>query len=70
MRQLDLHLQHIAEQLIVPRCPAQSCRRLIPDIEADTVLQVPIVAPTCMPTHVHAAAPSHSSCARDRTGEG
>ena len=45
---LDPHLQHIAEQLILPRCP--SCRRLIPDIEAATVLQVPIVAPTCQLT--------------------
>jgi hypothetical protein len=56
--QLDPHLQHIAEQLIQPRCPAQSCRRFIPDFDTDAVLQVPHAAPHCLPTHVHAAAPS------------
>ncbi len=56
--QLDRHLQHIADQLILPRCPVQSCLRFIPDVEASTALQVPIVAPTCVPSHVHAAAPS------------
>jgi hypothetical protein len=37
---LDPHLQHIAEQLILHRCPAQSCRRFIPDFEACAGLQV------------------------------
>jgi len=32
--ELESHVQHIAEQLILPRCPAQSCRRFIPDFEA------------------------------------
>ena len=37
---LDPHLQHIAEQLILPRCPTQSCRRFIPDFESCAGLQV------------------------------
>jgi hypothetical protein len=49
---LDPHLQHIADQLILPRCPTQSCRRFIPDFEACAGLQV-------RPTHVHANATSH-----------
>jgi len=55
---LDPHLQHIAEQLILPRCPAQSCRRFIPDFEACAGLQVRLIAPGCVPTHMHATAPS------------
>ncbi len=37
---LDPHLHHIADQLILPRCPTQSCRRFIPDFEACAGLQV------------------------------
>jgi hypothetical protein len=45
---LDPHLQHIADQLILPRCPTQSCRRFIPDFEACAGLQVrPLM---CMPS--------------------
>jgi hypothetical protein len=55
---LEPHLQHIAEQLILPRCPAQTCRRYIPDFEACAGLQVRLIAPGCLPTHAHATATS------------
>ena len=37
---LDPHVKHIADQLILPRCPTQSCGRFIPDFEACAGLQV------------------------------
>ena len=53
---LDPHLQHIAEQLILPRCPAQSCRRFIPDFEACAGLQVRLDATRDADGEVRAAA--------------
>ncbi len=60
---VEPHTQHIAEQLILPRCPTQSCRRFIPDFEACAGLQVRLIAPGCLPTHAHATAISaHQPC--------
>jgi serine/threonine protein kinase len=44
---LDPHVKHIADQLILPRCPTLTCRRFIPDFEACAALQVPPLAPLC-----------------------
>ena len=41
---LDPHLKHIAEELILPRCPTQSCRRHIAAFEACAALQVTLFA--------------------------
>jgi hypothetical protein len=43
---LDPHLKHIAEELILPRCPTQSCRRHIAAFDACAGLQVALFA-TC-----------------------
>jgi serine/threonine protein kinase len=40
----DPHLKHIAEQLILPRCPTQSCRRHIAAFDACAGLQVALFA--------------------------
>jgi hypothetical protein len=37
---LDPHMKHISDELILPRCPKQSCRRFIPDFEGCAALQV------------------------------
>jgi hypothetical protein len=61
---MDPHLQHIAEQLILPCCPTQSCRRFIPDFDECAALQVPLNAFCYVPMHVHANASyfSQPSC--------
>ena len=41
---LDPHLKHIAEELILPRCPTQSCRRHIAAFDACAGLQVALFA--------------------------
>ena len=51
---LDPHLKHIADQLILPRCPTQSCRRFIPDFEACAGLQVRLRASGCVLARAHA----------------
>ena len=53
---LDPHLQHIADQLILPRCPAQSCRRFIPDFDSCAGLQVPNAAPNFAPLRANSRA--------------
>jgi hypothetical protein len=55
---LDPHLKHIADQLILPRCPTQSCRRFIPDFEACAGLQVRLCASGCVATRAHTNATS------------
>jgi hypothetical protein len=40
----DPHLKHIAEQLILPRCPTQSCRRHIAAFDGCAGLQVALFA--------------------------
>ena len=51
---LDPHLKHIADRLILPRCPAVACRRFIPDFEACASLQVRLSASGCVLTRAHA----------------
>ena len=53
---LDPYVKHIADQLILPRCPSPTCRRFIPDFEACAALQVPPLAP--LQTRVHPSAAS------------
>jgi hypothetical protein len=56
---LDPHLKHIAEELILPRCPKQSCRRHIAAFEACGELQVtPSAACMCF----NAASPAQPYC--------
>lgn len=41
---LDPHLKHIADELILPRCPTQSCRRHVAAFDACAGLQVMLFA--------------------------
>ena len=54
---LDPHVKHIADQLILPRCPSPTCRGFIPDFEACAALQVPPLAPLQTRVHPSAASP-------------
>ena len=50
---LDPHLKHIADELILPRCPIRACRLQIADFDACAALQVSLLVYSCVNTRLN-----------------